>query len=170
MAGISGMIAEKKQGITNAWELADSAVRWLSCIHERLDKVVELTKEAGERDQFHRFVQKVTTDAAGVADALFPGIQGWHYELISIAITSSAGEAGVARTMLNGPHPVGLLHVTALSQYTSDAYPQGTIIPAGVGLDISFSGSVVSSDIYVAVLAKKLPQTEQVITTGGGEV
>lgn len=155
--------------IERAWELGVNLEKWLAAIHERLSNVEQLTRESSAREEYHRFVGKLTTDAAGAGELRLPGIQGYHYQLINIAVTSFTGEAGAALTYMNAAHPSNLLHVTALGQYASDAYPEGTFIPQGVELAISTIGATVNQTLTICILAKKLPTNDPLITVGGGE-
>lgn len=166
MAGLQGIFAEKQAAM---WEQAARIEQWLAANHERLADLVGITEQAQAQEEFHRFTEKLTTDANGDATLMIQSIQGWHFQLINSAITSGAGEDGALLVYLNGDHPSALLHVVALGQYTSDAFPDGTYVPQGVNLFLKIVSGNVSSDIYVNILAKKLATQDPLVTTAGGE-
>lgn len=164
--GIQGIMADKQRAIQ---EQADRMERWLYASHEQLAQLVGITEQSMAHDEFARFPVKLTTNAAGVAEWTIQAIQGWHYQLINAAVTSQTGEDGVLLVYLNGYHPADLLHVIALGQYTSDAFPDGTYVPQGVNLYLRIESGNVSQDIYVNILAKKLATQNPLVTTAGGE-
>lgn len=161
------MLDQKGNGLLGLYKdrpnVVGDAFNHLQGINDKLTEHTELlTRLAGrawveaEADEFSWTRVNGITDAAGQAQLLIHNQTGYEKELVSWAAVGPVGASGGILFYMGAVEPPNLLWSASVTQYSSDKFHSGMIIPVNGVIVAQFLAMGNAQQVWANILARRV--------------